>query len=284
VRTSSTFTAIAAAGLLAAVAACSSSPTSTDPPSVTVAAAGITSTLSAVLTQGEISVCKVGSSATFSAALTPGGATTLSLADGECKLLVSSPSSRVDAVVTEDAALYTTVDSIVRYFGVGSGSSIPPQNITTTKLTGTSSATAQAGTDTGTILVFYNTFAPPPPPPPPPPSGGEGCTPGYWKQTQHFHSYTAPYAPTTLFSDVFENAFPGMTLQQVLSNGGGGLDALGRHTVAALLNAASGGVSYNLTVQQVIDQFNAVYPGTKADYESLKDVFAGYNEQTCPLN
>ena len=38
----------------------------------------------------------------------------------------------------------------------------------------------------------------------------------------------------------FDDAFPGMTLLEVLSQGGGGLNALGRHTVAALLNAASG--------------------------------------------
>ncbi len=63
--------------------------------------------------------------------------------------------------------------------------------------------------------------------------GGEGCTPGYWKQSQHFDSWTG-YSPSTQFSAVFENAFPGKTLLQVLEQGGGGLNALGRHTVAAL--------------------------------------------------
>ena len=74
--------------------------------------------------------------------------------------------------------------------------------------------------------------------------GGEGCTPGYWKQKQHFDSWADPYDPTDLFSDHFENAFPGMTLLEVLGNGGGGLNALGRHTVAALLNSANSGVSF----------------------------------------
>lgn len=114
--------------------------------------------------------------------------------------------------------------------------------------------------------------------------GGEGCTPGYWKQSQHFDSWTAPYQPGTLFSAVLENAFPGMTLLQVLQQGGGGLNALGRHTVAALLNAASPNVNFDLTVTQVIAEFNAVFPGTKPEYESLKDTFAGLNEQGCPLN
>ena len=51
------------------------------------------------------------------------------------------------------------------------------------------------------------------------PGGGEGCTPGYWKQPHHFFAWTAPYTPDTLFCDVFfgdfpgdECAFPGLTL------------------------------------------------------------------------
>jgi hypothetical protein len=73
-----------------------------------------------------------------------------------------------------------------------------------------------------------------------------------------------------------------MTLLEVLEQGGGGLEALGRHTVAALLNAASPGVSYDLTVNDVIEGFNDVFPG--GDYESLKDIFEGFNEQFCPLD
>jgi uncharacterized repeat protein (TIGR01451 family) len=112
--------------------------------------------------------------------------------------------------------------------------------------------------------------------------GGQGCTPGYWKQGHHFDSWTSPYTPKTLFSDVFEDAFPGKTLLEVLGQGGGHLIALGRHTVAALLNAASPDVSYDLAVQEVIDMFNAKFPG--GDYEELKDWFEDFNEQGCPLN
>lgn len=114
--------------------------------------------------------------------------------------------------------------------------------------------------------------------------GGEGCTPGYWKQSQHFDSWTAPYTPSTLFSSVFENAFPGKTLLQVLQLGGGGLNALGRHTVAALLNAASSGVDYDLSVSEVISLFNNLFPSTKTNYNELKDNFETFNEQGCPLN
>lgn len=116
-------------------------------------------------------------------------------------------------------------------------------------------------------------------------AGGQGCSPGYWKQKQHFHSYTAPYTPNTMFSAVFENAFPGKTLLQVLSQGGGGLNALGRQTVSALLNAASTKVSYELSAAQVIKKFNDVYPG--GDYEGLKNEFEkliDVDGRICPLN
>jgi hypothetical protein len=114
--------------------------------------------------------------------------------------------------------------------------------------------------------------------------GGQGCTPGYWKQKHHFADWTAPYQPDDLFSDYFVDAFPGRSLLQVVSKGGGGLDALGRHTVAALLNSANAEVSYDLTSQDVIDAFNDLYPASKNDYESLKNEFEAFNEQGCPLN
>jgi hypothetical protein len=114
--------------------------------------------------------------------------------------------------------------------------------------------------------------------------GGQGCTPGYWKQEHHFADWTEPYVPDDLFSAHFEDAFPGSTLVQVADGNGGGLTALGRHTVAALLNAANPEVSYDLTPQEVIDAFNAVYPGSKGDYETLKNQLEGFNEQGCPLD
>jgi hypothetical protein len=115
-------------------------------------------------------------------------------------------------------------------------------------------------------------------------SGGEGCTPGYWKQTQHFDSWPALYAPTTKFSTVFESAFGTTTLLDVVKLGGGGLNALGRHTVAALLNAANPDVDYGMTAAQVIAKFNAAYPGSSAAYEALKNEFEAANERGCPLN
>ena len=68
----------------------------------------------------------------------------------------------------------------------------------------------------------------------------------------------------------------------MLTQKGGGLNALGRHTVAALLNAASPGVFFDLTEVEVVVMFNAVFPD--GDYEELKDIFEGFNEQFCPLD
>ena len=107
--------------------------------------------------------------------------------------------------------------------------------------------------------------------------GGEGCTPGYWKN--HTSAWTT-YAPGQKFDSVFDDAFGEQTLLQVLNNGSGDLNALGRHTVAALLNAASPSVDYAFTTAQVIAMFNAVYPG--GDYEGLKDTFEAENELGAP--
>jgi hypothetical protein len=115
--------------------------------------------------------------------------------------------------------------------------------------------------------------------------GGQGCTPGYWRQSQHYDSWTAPYTPTTPFSNVFANAFPGKTLGQVVALGGGGLNALGRSAVAALLNGASAGVNYDYTPAQVIALFNTAFAsGNKKAIEAQKDVFDFLNNQGCTLN
>jgi cysteine-rich repeat protein len=114
-------------------------------------------------------------------------------------------------------------------------------------------------------------------------TGGEGCTPGYWKQSHHFDSYPEAYPPTMLFADAFGvDAFPGMTLAEATRLKKGGLNALGRHAVAALLNAASSDVEYDRTVTSVIESFQYAY--SMSEYEFMKNIFESFNEQSCPLN
>lgn len=118
----------------------------------------------------------------------------------------------------------------------------------------------------------------------------EGCSQGYWRQPQHFSDWPAPYQPNDLFAEtaadgeVFEDAFPGKTLRQVLRNGGGGLNALGRQTVAALLNGASEPVNFPYPPVSVITLFNDVFPGNPMAYELLKDEFELFNLNGCPID
>jgi hypothetical protein len=106
------------------------------------------------------------------------------------------------------------------------------------------------------------------------------CSHGYWKQSHHFDNWVN-YSPNQLFSSVFDNAFPGKTLLQVLNQGGGGLNRLGRETVGALLNAGKLG-NFPYTQAQVISMFNAAYPGSSNSYSNLADKFQ--IPENCPLN
>jgi hypothetical protein len=122
--------------------------------------------------------------------------------------------------------------------------------------------------------------------PPPPPGSTQGCTPGYWRQPQHFGNWTAPYSPespATLFGDVFADDFGGKSLLQVVWLGGGGENALGRHAVAALLNAASGDVDYPYTPAEVITLVNLALAGDANAIAAQKDEFERFNELGCPL-
>ncbi len=210
-----------------------------------------------------VTLCKVGSAADFTVTVSAVDRP-FSLGNMECRVVhVHAGGSAPDNVlITETVPTGYVLDSIRVQGGA--------------KYTGTTNVTVTSS-DAGDITVtFYNRLIPPPP------SGGQGCTPGYWKQSQHFDSWPTQYTPGQAFSSVFANAFPGKTLLQVLGLGGGGLNALGRHTVAALLNAGKSSVSYDLATAQVISAFNAAY--ASGNYEAQKNIFANFNEQGCPLN
>ena len=115
-----------------------------------------------------------------------------------------------------------------------------------------------------------------------------GCTPGYWKQSQHFDSWVT-YSPIPVES-IYDNTFTvtssfgsDFTLHDAVSQGGGGEKALGRHAVAALLNTQNDGVNYSFTQAQVFQTVQDAYDGT-TDFETAKNTLAGANEQICPLN
>jgi hypothetical protein len=112
-------------------------------------------------------------------------------------------------------------------------------------------------------------LAPPPPPPPPPPpsySGDGGCTPGYWKQPQHFSSWVgiAPGDLTPWSGDGSQ------TMLEALSAEDGG-DALSRARAAAILNAWHAQVGYPISYEAIL---------TFIDARQLDK----WNNAGCPLN
>ena len=110
------------------------------------------------------------------------------------------------------------------------------------------------------------------------PCGGEGLTPGYWKQYHHLDDW-AGYSPTDSYDAVFGVDDPsyGLTLLEALRRGGGAHRALGRHAVAALLNAAHPGVDYAYTTSQIIWMVQKAY--ADGDHEGYKNLLAAENEK-----
>jgi len=116
--------------------------------------------------------------------------------------------------------------------------------------------------------------------------GLQGCTPGYWKQPQHFDSWNV-YTPIDTFETVFSiDAYPGdPTLLDALKFNGGGIYALGRHAVAALLDSVNPNIAYPLTSTQVIQMVHAALAtGNATTIENLKNTLDEYNNLGCPIS
>ena len=103
---------------------------------------------------------------------------------------------------------------------------------------------------------------------PPPPPGGEGCTPGYWKN--HLEDWVgvspADDFDTTFGVDYFD---PDITLGQAVKLGGGGVRKLARHGTAAYVNAVHPSVSYPLSAAEVIAAVQAGDADTLAEFNEL---------------
>lgn len=252
------------ATLVVAVSACGEAPSA--PATLRSSTAAVSEIVPSATNSFQL--CKSGSAATFTYSVAGRPSVEVSLEDGECRYLHTwdgAPGEFQTVTVTELATYGTVLDSIVK----DSITDYVPNRRPT--LIGVATVTGVVYHSKGVIAHYYNS--------PLPPVETQGCTPGYWKQRQHFDSWVG-YVPSQQFSSIFADAFPGQTLLQVLSAGGGGKTALGRHTVAALLNA-SAAVS-GLTTAQVVAAFNAAIDS--GDFETQKNVFEGLNELGCPLN
>jgi hypothetical protein len=129
---------------------------------------------------------------------------------------------------------------------------------------------------------------------PPPPA--QGCGLGFWKADADHHgavnwpgtyttgaNYNAVFGVTASFS-------ASTTLSDALGLGGGGQNALARHAVAALLNAASPEVAYPISESNVVSIVQTAYAtNTAAAFTSAKNELELLNEGSgpttnCPLN
>ncbi|HEY3258838.1 MAG TPA: hypothetical protein VGJ95_00990 [Pseudonocardiaceae bacterium] len=162
---------------------------------------------------------------------------------------------------------------------IGGSTTTYSSSTSSTTDTSTSSTTdTSTSTETTTTTTETTTTTTPPPPPP----GGQGCTPGFWKNHPDAFA-TTPYSPTTTLGSVFTGLSPSyasLTFAQALNLGSGGLNALLRHAVAALLNASSSEVDYPLSAAQVIAMTNAAI--ASGNYEPTKNLFDAANNLETP--
>jgi hypothetical protein len=125
----------------------------------------------------------------------------------------------------------------------------------------------------------------PTPTPTDPPVGDQGCTPGFWKNNakKTGGDQWVNYSPDDLYkNDVFGVGPDGVTLLDAAGTGGGGANALLRHSTAALLNASSPNVAYAYTEGEIIAWVQAAF--ASGDFEPLKNKLDTANNAGCPLS
>lgn len=113
----------------------------------------------------------------------------------------------------------------------------------------------------------------------------EGLTPGFWKN--HVNVWPSGYSTDTLFSDLFGvtgTTYDDLTLLEALNAKGGVVekkdvyDALVRHSVAAVLNAAHSNVNYPMTVGDIVTAvFETMTNTDLTDAEPLKNILCSNN-------
>ncbi len=159
------------------------------------------------------------------------------------------------------------------------------QSTDTVTATGTSAVTTTSVSDKASATCQV----------PPPGGGDEGCTPGYWKQSQHFDSWVGHTTTDTagsLFSSL-QAACPALaskTLLQSLQGGGGPafcdkVQILIRAAVAAVLNADNPNVAYPRTVTEIKNAVNtAINSASSSTVTTRASSIDKDNNLGCPLN
>jgi hypothetical protein len=119
---------------------------------------------------------------------------------------------------------------------------------------------------------------------------GEGCTPGFWKQDQHFDSWPDELSTDTTLLDAgfIGTGNDDATLLEALSFKGGptvqdAKNILMRAAVAALLNSFA--VDYPLSPDEVVDMVNEALASNDRDtILALAGVLDANNNLGCPLD
>lgn len=209
---------------------------------------------------------------------------TRTLSDQQCDVVYAAPRDVVegpdDVTITEMLPDGWMLDRVEIFTAdVVDGQEVITQ---TTENTATVSASV-IGLERGVTAVYYNS-----------PGevviiGGEGCTPGAWKN-RLLRVDRWPVSPDTPVGDVWSAApaeLADATLLEALSFRGGSsfndkVQILLRAATAAYLNSLS--VDYDLTTQQIIDGGNAaIASGDKDTVIDLAETLDGFNNQDCPI-
>lgn len=246
-------------------------------------------------------ICKYGTNADFTYDIVDrsgqGGDASgnFSLVADECVLLVLADGAGADVTVTElvanlgadeqfDELVVTTQDE--------GGPLVVSAPLATPSATVTVHGSGGGFTvRAGAVFEFYNSVIPP--------TGGEGCTPGYYKNLKkHLFAWTdAGYDPDQLVSSVFSEAgnapyaaLGGATLHEGLSFRGGDsvaekAEILLRAAIAAVLNADGPNVSYSFTSADIIADVNAAL--LSQDIDDILDLAKELDDENnagCPLD
>lgn len=295
-------------------AACDQAATSiTNPTSPRLTVGDVISKPSGALSEQYV-ICKTGPTATFNVTAngSPVSGSPFTVNDGECVVVYQMGGTSVDVQSSENVPAGVQLDQVVLstltcglQLGTSCGGGGPFTTGPTTVFTGPLAGAATSGTYggwvggsgpsgnrsvygvSGVLAEYTNSYIPT--------GGGEGCTPGYWKNHAGIYSFSKGgqkkpsqwegYLPTDGFDATFgvTSSFGGtFRLIDALEEGGGDEDALARHAVSALLNAANSGVSYDMTTGEVIALVQAAY--ASGDFEGAKNTLAAFNEQGCPLD
>lgn len=127
------------------------------------------------------------------------------------------------------------------------------------------------------------------------PSGGEGCTPGYWKAPQHHDSwvptgFTTGQSLESVFNVPDAYGVDNVSLLAAMSFNGGptttdAAKLLLHHAVAGLLNSAHPSVDYDISTADLIADVNAALATNSRNVMlGLKSLIDAENNSGCPLN